>query len=285
MMSLECFQRTVDQFADHAYEVYLHNWGEPLLNSAIFSMIDYAAKKNLGTNMSSNLNTVRESDVENLVASRLEYLVVSLDGITEEVYQHYRRRGRFQDVFENLRRLIDLRNRRGKKTPFVEWQFIVMKHNKHQVDSARAMAKAIGVDYLRFIPVGLPFDARNKAELREDWFPVVGEGSGVYQYQYLQKPRRSACFYLYRTLTVNPDRRVTPCCIVYGDRNDFGDLDTESPEAIWNNEKYQSARALFSPNGRLKTHTVCERCHIFEQRLEDRRIQGVLSAVLPREES
>jgi radical SAM protein with 4Fe4S-binding SPASM domain len=276
MLTYECFTEIIDRFAPYAYEVNLYNWGEPLLNKDIFRMIEYAHDRNLMPAMSSNLNTVRASDVENLARSSLEYLTVSLDGTTPDVYAHYRRGGKFESVIENLQRLLELRRSLKRKTPFIEWQFIVMKHNVHQLDEARRLAKAIGVDLLRFIPVGLPFEAKERAKLQQEWYPELGDPSernAGFQYQFLQTPERSACFYLYRSITVNPDGRVSPCCIVYGEKNDFGHSLTQGVDELWNNEHYQSARALFSKKGTPTVDTICDRCHIFQQRAKPRRRQ------------
>jgi len=269
MLSYECFTQIIDRFSEYAYEVNLYNWGEPLLNKDIFRMIAYTHHQNLMPAMSSNLNTVRPTDVENLARSPLEYLTVSIDGTTQDVYAHYRRQGNLELVLDNLRALIDLRRRLDRKTPFIEWQFIVMRHNAHQVDEARRLAAEIGVDLVRFIPVGLPFDAKDKGKLRREWYPELSDRSpsgAASQYQFLQRPSRSACFYLYRSITVNPDGRVSPCCIVYGEKNDFGHALTDSVDALWNNERYQSARSLFSRTGVPTAPTVCDRCHIFAHR-------------------
>ncbi|MHA2282346.1 MAG: sugar transferase [Promethearchaeota archaeon] len=268
MMSFERFKKIIDNLAPYLYEVNLHNWGEPLLNADLFKMIEYAHSKNIGTNMSTNLNTPRETDIDNLARSSLEYLIVSLDGTTDDVYKKYRRRGDFNLVMSNLRELVEIRKSLNRKTPVIEWQFIVMKHNIHQVEDARRIAKEIGVDFVRFIPVALPFAAKDKAELKHEWFPKI-EGSGnegeSWKRQFLQKPQKSACFFLYRSLTVDPNGRVAPCCTVYGEGHEFGDILKQSPKEIWNNANYQSARSLFSGNGQTVVNTICEQCNIFER--------------------
>jgi hypothetical protein len=67
---------------------------------------------------------------------------------------------------------------------------------------------------------------------------------------------------------VNPDGGVSPCCIVYRKNRDFADLNVETidPMKIWNNEKYQSARSLYS-SAILSNRrgTVCDGCDIFER--------------------
>ena len=267
-MSIQRFKNIVDRLAPFVYEVNLHNWGEPLLNPDLFKMIEYAQNKNIGTNMSTNLNTPRKTDIDNIARSSLEYLIVSLDGTTEDVYAKYRRRGDFNLVMNNLSSLVEKRYSLNRKTPVIEWQFIVMKHNIHQVRDARRIAKEIGVDFVRFIPVALPFAAKNKADLKREWFPRI-EGSGnegeSWERQFLQKPQKSACFFLYRSLTVNPNGRVAPCCTVYGEGHEFGDISQQSPKEIWNNANYRSARSLFSGNGQPVVNTICEQCDIFER--------------------
>jgi lipopolysaccharide/colanic/teichoic acid biosynthesis glycosyltransferase/pyruvate-formate lyase-activating enzyme len=263
----EKFVEIIDRFAPYAYEVNFQNWGEPLLNGDVFRMIEYAQKNNIATNMSTNLNTVRETDIDNLARSGLEYLSVSLDGTTEDVYSHYRKRGDFHRVVDNLRALIAKRETMRQKTPFIEWQFIVMKHNIHQIEDAKLMADRIGVDLLRFIPVGLPFWAEDKKKLGEEWYPKYdgGTNNGDGEHQWMQKPKKTACFYLYRSITINSDGGVSPCCVVYGEQNDFAVINGHDPLELYNNEHFVSARALFSARVHPTVHTVCEHCNIFER--------------------
>lgn len=271
ILKYEAFTQIIDRFAPYAYEVNLYNWGEPLLNPDIFRMIEYVHTKNLMPSISTNLNTVRDDDIEKLSLSNLEYLTVSLDGTTEEVYSYYRRGGRVQLVMANLCRLLENRRLLNRRTPFIEWQYIVMKHNTHQIDEARRVAKEIGVDLLRFIPVGLPFDFKNKAQLRKDWYPDFGDSPkdrDAFQNQAFQKPKETACFYLYRSITFNADGGVAPCCIPYSKGDDFGDLSACNLDALWNNRHYKSARALFSKRGNPTLRVVCHRCSIFKHRAE-----------------
>ena len=270
MLSFEHFKHYFDPHAPYLFETYLHNWGESLMNKDVYRMIDYAQSKNVGTNLSSNLVIAQSDDLDKLIDSGLEYLVVSLDGATEEAYLKYRIRGDFDRVIENMSELIRRRNARGKKTPVVEWQFIVMKTNEHEVQQAEPMAKKIGVDLIRFIPVGMPFEFKNRKEVADLWYPTSVQGrvdSDGNEQQFGQANKPSPCFYLYRSMVVNPDGGVSPCCVVYRKNRDFAQLDPQQPvdvPAIWNNEKFLSARSLFSAETIDKRRpTVCDGCDIF----------------------
>ncbi|MCA9185531.1 MAG: radical SAM protein [Pirellulaceae bacterium] len=270
MMSLEQFQRYFDPFAPYLFEVNLHNWGESLLNKEVFQMIRYAQSRNVGTNLSSNFVKVDDQDIDNILDAGLEYLTISLDGTHQESYEKYRVRGDYERVIENVSKLIKRRREQKKRTPFVEWQFIVMRHNEHEIPEATRIAEKLGVDLLRFIPVGLPYDATNRQELAAAWFPQNVKGRTVSdgnEPQFAQHEKPGPCFYLYRSFVINADGGVSPCCIVYRETTDFANLKgTESVDVheIYNNPMYRSGRALFRPEKSVgHVPTTCDGCDIF----------------------
>lgn len=270
MLSFEHFKRYFDPFAPYLFEANLHNWGESFLNKEVFKMIEHAQKKNVGTNVSSNFVKLSSSDLDNILDCGLEYLIASIDGTTQETYVKYRVRGDLDAVLENLSELLRRRNARRQKTPVVEWQFIVMRHNEHQIPEVESLARKIGVNRLRFIPVGLPYDAPNRKELAEEWFPRSLQGrteSDGHEQQYAQKDKPSPCFYLYRSAVVNPDGGVSPCCIVPRQNTDFANLSSLEDFNVldlYNNEFYQSGRALFRKEKSVgRVNTTCDGCNIF----------------------
>jgi MoaA/NifB/PqqE/SkfB family radical SAM enzyme len=271
MLSFEHFQKFFDPLMPQLFEVYMHNWGESLLNKQVFKMIRYAQDHNVGTNLSSNLVRVSSSEIDNMLDSGLEYLVVSLDGTSQETYIQYRIGGDYQRVVDNMCELIRRRNARKLKHPVVEWQFIVMKQNQHQVAEAEELSRKFGVDLLRFIPVGMPHEFTNRKEVAAKWYPTQFEGrvaSNHEEQQFGQAAKPGPCFYLYRSMVVNPDGGVSPCCVVNRKKYDFAVLNPDAMDvrALWNNDKYRSARALFS--GKIASPgeaTVCDGCDIFEK--------------------
>lgn len=260
-MDYEVFTRTIDQMAPWAYEVNLHNWGESLLHPRIFDMIKYASDNNLATNMSTNFNRVSDEKIDKLIESGLEYLILSIDGISQDVYSKYRVRGNINKVLANVEKLVRRKRELGSSTPFIEWQFILFDHNAHELDEAQKRAVAIGVDRFRVIPPGVPILAREPEKLKDKWFYKDDDQ----KVEAFQGDVPTACFYLYRSMTTNPDGGTAPCCIVYGDKNDFGDIRSEDFADIWNNEKYLSARNLFRKGGRGTQPTICDGCNIFKQ--------------------
>jgi len=270
LLSFEHFHQYFETLADYLFEIFLFNWGESLLNKQVFRMIEYSQSRNVGTNLSSNFSDVSSKDLDNILDSGLEYLVVSLDGTSPETYSKYRVRGVYENVYGNMRELIDRRNRRHLKLPVIEWQMIIMRHNEHEIPEAERLARWAGVDLLRFIPVALQVMGEDREPLAKEWFPTNFDGrkrstDGVEQ-QFGQAEKPGPCFYLYDTLTVNPTGAVTPCCVIHGQENEFGQLPVDDIRKFWNNPKYQSGRSLFSKrNPDVKVSVVCDGCDIFKK--------------------
>jgi MoaA/NifB/PqqE/SkfB family radical SAM enzyme len=284
MLSREQYKEVFDKISEYALVVSLYNHGEPLLNSDVFSIIEYTHRNRVGTNISSNFNWPHPVDINDFIRSGLDYVTISLDGVTQETYQQYRVRGDVAEVFDNMKRLLAAKKALGSKTPFVEWQFIVFKHNEHEMGHARRLASELGVDLLRFVSPGVPPEDMHNAQLQEKWMPdnplywernpkLVEERGYVFD---------RACFYLYRSMFIYPGGGVTPCCFAHDEGQDFGNLYNSSMAEIWNNRRYRSARMLFSKTGptedRLedRVETICDQCTVFRQ--DGAHLCGVRSA-------
>lgn len=269
MMDFECYRSIIDQVKDYAIEVILHNWGESFLHPRIFDMIRYARDADIGTTVSSHFNNITDTMIDRMIDIGPEHLTVSLDGATQAVYETYRVRGNLENALLGLRRLQQRKKERKSHRPFVEWQFIVMKHNEHEIQKAREIAEQLDVDRFRLLSVGLPFNHLDDLQLAEQWM----SGDPAYRgYDPMVIIKRGylydePCFYPYRAITINPDGGVAPCCAIDHRKWDFGSLQEASIGSIWNNRHYQSARSLFSDNpipDPLKT--VCDGCPLYKQR-------------------
>jgi MoaA/NifB/PqqE/SkfB family radical SAM enzyme len=275
MLKFKDYEVILEKIAPYAVEVSLHNWGEPLLNKQIFEIINATSERGIATNMSSNLSIEKDDLGQQLVESGLEYLIVSLDGVTQDVYEQYRVRGEIDLVFHNLRSIIEAKKRLKSKTPKIEWQFLVFKHNEHQMETAQAMADEFGVDRFRFRSPGFPLgDYKLKGkpdqEAAEDkWMPT----NPAYWELHPGQLRKEGylwdepCYYLYRSMTVNPGGGVAACCIVYKERQDFGNLVNDDLATIWNNQQYQRSRALFGNPAADRAGTICDGCFLFKRPL------------------
>ncbi len=147
-MDYDLFCRIIDDVKDTAFMVVLWNQGESYLNKDFSRMIRYASDNRLFTLVSTNGNI--DLNVDEVIASGLDSMIVSLDGATQEIYNKYRVNGNLQKVMDNVKALAAAKKRTGKKNPLIRWQFLVMKHNEHEINEITKIAREIQVDNLEF---------------------------------------------------------------------------------------------------------------------------------------
>ena len=264
VMDFDLFTKVVDQIKHSCLWLTLYSWGEPLLNQRIHEYIEYAHKQKIATIISSNLNKpLTPLITEQVIRSGLDVMIVSLDGITQDVYEVYRVNGHLDRVLENLRLLDQKKRELGSKKPYIEWQFIVMRQNEHQLDEAKVLAGELGVDSLVFKKVDFPHGEDDLAEA-ERWLPrqhpeYLREDPFYKPYQ----EDGQVCWRLWRSAVVNWDGGFAPCCYLTDKTQDFGDLKDASVKKVWNNSKYTTARGLFKNDVVPEEWVGCLDCSVY----------------------
>ncbi|MCW4114372.1 hypothetical protein NPA31_005270 [Aurantimonas sp. MSK8Z-1] len=135
-----CRNVGVTAFAGHFY-----NNHEPFLNKNTPAYLRVASDLQIETFVSSNLSFPK-MDHEAIVRSGLKELLVALDGVTQESYQKYRKGGRLDWAFANVRAIADAKKRLGLSTPYIRWQWLTFEHNVHEVEKGIEVAREVGFD-------------------------------------------------------------------------------------------------------------------------------------------
>ena len=264
IMHFETYTKTIDQIKDYCVWLSVYSWGEPFLNRRIHEFVSYAHQNRIATIMSTNLvKPLSPEMAENIIKSGLDVLIVSLDGVTQEVYEKYRVGGRLDRVLDNLRLLVQKKRELGYTTPHVEWQFIVMRQNEHQMEEARQLATEIGVNSVIFKNVDFPHGMDDAKEAQR-WLPrehpdYLRDDPFVKPYQ--EDGRR--CWRLWRSAVVNWDGGLAPCCYLTDKSEDFGEVTKSSIKDIWNNENYTTARGLFEDDYTPEKWVGCVTCSVY----------------------
>jgi MoaA/NifB/PqqE/SkfB family radical SAM enzyme len=257
-MTFENYRRLIEPLAPYLFQVFLYDWGEPFLNRDIYRIIGLNSQRNIGTVVSTNFNL--PIDAAQCVECGLEHLIISGDGITQEVYERYRKGGRIEKVFGNLHALVAAKKKAGSRTPRIEWQCLVTRHNERQLDEIRETVLQAGADEVRFGNLNF-YSAGVQPALQEEWLPRNP------LYRKLAMPasaldvtrKRRPCFWLWRTAIVNVNGGVTPCCLY--DIPDWGNALDDGFPLSWNNALYREARLRSKIDPARRTQTiVCDRC-------------------------
>src|SRR5439155_7274651 len=108
--------------------------GEPYLNPDFLDMVKYASSKKIYTATSTNAHYLNDETAKRTIESGLDRLIISIDGTTQEVYQQYRVGGRLNKVLEGTKNIVKWKKELRSKTPFIIFQFLVVKPNEHQIE-------------------------------------------------------------------------------------------------------------------------------------------------------
>jgi pyruvate-formate lyase-activating enzyme len=237
-LSLEIYDRVLDELGDYLFQCQIFGQGEPLMNWKLTrEVIERTHDRGIFTELSTNCTLLDAHVAEELADCGLDYLVCAIDGISQETYEIYRVGGRFDDAIAGLRYVVEARRRRGSALQ-IEWQFLVHAHNCHEVPAARQMAAELGVP-LRVAPLrGMEWDAA----LQEYWLPKTGPWA--HEFDTSRPLNDFPCYFLWRSLVLNSNNKVARC-LIYQNASQYADLRLGSAMDAYNHSSVQQARRLF----------------------------------------
>jgi MoaA/NifB/PqqE/SkfB family radical SAM enzyme len=239
------FRILADKIRPHAKYVYLHNLGEPLLNKDILEIARYSqsfARSNIHTNGNVAMS---EKEAKDLVGTGVD-LSVSLDGMTQDVYERYRIGGDIGKVF----RTIDLLRKCHDECPeagTLRVQFVAFEHNQHQIPDFQRYCLSIGVHG----SVKAPY-FRGTSGMKPPTSP--GLGRTICRNEECVRKIVSACPTFRDEFAVLLDGSVVPCCYDHNGEIVFGNLFDQGVAEIWGSKAYVEFRE------RAKAGTVPDFC-------------------------
>ena len=259
------------------------NYGEPLLNDDTPRFIGQAKRYLMRTSISTNMSVPR-FDAEAYVTSGLDFMILSIDGATQDIYARYRRNGDLRLVFRNIEALVKAKARMRKRTPVICWQYLAFIHNVHEVKAAAKICRDLGIDQFKVTRAfdvtwddpqiqgadveqeTLQFNPNAETDIGENWnasadnlaaeaiekeFEASWAASGGPEYR--GSPREGSksatCHWLYKNVTLDAHGRVFPCAGApkQGGSFIFSELNP-APETDepFNSRKHQRARSFFA---------------------------------------
>jgi radical SAM protein with 4Fe4S-binding SPASM domain len=258
MLKKDFFTKTIDDIYKDILYLIFYFQGEPYLNKNFLEMVSYASSKGLYTATSTNAHFLTDEMAKKTVESGLDRLIISLDGTTQDVYQQYRREGNIEKVLEGARNIVKWKKQLKSKTPFVFFQFLVVRPNEHQIEDVKKLAKEIGVDEVRFKTAQV-YDYEN------DPNQLIPKNEKFSRYKKDKEGRQIAknklqnhCWKLWQANVITWDGMVVPCCFDKDATHKLGDLKNQSFKDIWQNEKYKKFRKDITTS--RKNIDICANC-------------------------
>lgn len=257
MLQKNFFKETIDQLEKQLFYLTFYFQGEPYLNPAFLEMVQYAHSKKIYTATSTNAHYLNEENARKTIESGLDRLIISIDGTTQEVYQQYRIGGNLSKVLEGAKNIVKCKKETNSKTPFVIFQFLVVKPNEHQIEEVKQLAKVIGVDDVWFKTAQV-YDYENDPNQlipNGEKYSRYKKINGSYQFK---NAMSNHCWRLWHAPVITWDGLVVPCCFDKDAQHKLGDLKQKSFKEIWNDDSYINFRKQLSKS--RKNIDICANC-------------------------
>jgi radical SAM protein with 4Fe4S-binding SPASM domain len=258
MLQKSFFKETIDDIYKELMYLIFYFQGEPYLNPEFLEMVQYASSKKIYTATSTNAHYLTDENARKTVESGLDRLIISIDGTTQEVYQQYRIGGNMQKVIEGAKNVMKWKKLLKSKTPFVFFQFLVVKPNEHQIEDIKSLAKEVGVDEVRFKTAQVyeyETDPNQLIPTIDKFSRYKKNAAGTYE---AKNKMANRCWKLQHANVITWDGLVVPCCFDKDATHQLGNLKNQSFKQIWNNDNYKQFRKELT-NSR-KNIDICANC-------------------------
>lgn len=258
MLRKDFFRETIDQLAKELSYLVFYFQGEPYLNPDFLNMVSYAASKKIYTATSTNAHFLNDANARRTVESGLDRLIISIDGTTQDVYKKYRVGGQLHKVLEGTANVIKWKKELKSKTPFVIFQFLVVRHNEHQIEEVHRLAKEMGVDQVR-LKTAHVYDYENDPNrlipVNEKYSRYTKDKEGKMKFK---GEIKNHCWRLWHDPVITWDGSVVPCCFDKDAQHRLGNLKELPFKELWHNKDYKEFRSKILVS--RKNIDICANC-------------------------
>jgi MoaA/NifB/PqqE/SkfB family radical SAM enzyme len=251
-METDLYEKILSELSPWLLNANLYFQGEPMLHPDFFKFLD--AARGIRTTVSTNGHFLDMESAARIVASGLRVLIVSLDGTDADTYSVYRRGGDFNKVMEGLENVSKEKIRQGRG-PDLRIQFLVGKHNEHQMEEVRLIAKKIEAQVV-FKSMQVIGESGH-----DNWMPTdkhfrrYEETESGFQ---VRRTRHFVCKRAWMNPVVSCDGLVFPCCFDKNGDHIMGDIKIQTFREIWHGRRFYLFRKELL-EGR-KDIAICKNC-------------------------
>lgn len=215
--------------------------GEPLLNPRIAEMIAIVHKAKVFTSTSTNGHLLTYDKCCELINAGLDMILISVDGTTQDTYSKYRVGGSLDSVIEGIKNLNRARKNLKKHNPYIVVQFLVFRHNEHQIGEIKQLARRWGADSVRLKTIQIEHfsQAKDLLPVNRKFSRYQVDAAGNY---FIAKKYPVKCYRIRSIMVVTQNGDVVPCCYDKNGKYVYGNVHQTNPLQIWINKGIRDFR-------------------------------------------
>jgi MoaA/NifB/PqqE/SkfB family radical SAM enzyme len=228
--------------------------GEPLLHPDIIEILDYANKKGLMTEISTNGMLLTEQKSRDLIKIGLDSVVLSFDGATKENYEKNRAGSNFETVIKNVKALSRLKKEMHSRKPHLMIQMIVTKDNQHEIAGFKELCKEMGANevFLRNLSLANTTEQEEGDAISE----MLPDGTyNIKENRLVENPNKKCDK---RVPVICSNGEVAVCCYDTDAKYSQGNaIQQHIIKDIWNSNKFKDFRHNQMRDMKLD---ICKQC-------------------------
>ncbi len=245
------FKSIFDEIGNDVERIFLWNYGEPLLHPHVSELVNYAGNFSTKKIMSTTgwkLEDLKEIDF----LTKLDELIISINGLTPEVYSQHQVNGNLEKVIRGLELIAPVM---ADSNARYIMQTVAHKGNLDELPRSEDFARRYGFDML----VVKSFNVMDRTQETFDKFVPLGTEFSRYN-KNLQDPAKIPASRIYpceEAMVINWDGTVNPCCWDYLGKYNLGNVEDKGVYAVWNSSSFKNHRKKIK---REKFLDICVDC-------------------------
>ena len=258
-MSLDLYKKAIDELLEcnpaliGTDILWLHHFGESLLNPEFGSCIRYASESNIRAGLSINPIMLKDEIIDTLLWARPHILYMSLDGHDDESFLKIRG---VRNSYETSReRLIAFLRKKieSKSSVIIVLSMIDFDLNKRSIEMTRKYWESMpGID--QFLSKSFTAWDGNASDVNS---LIAGRKFTLVDRSTVR------CTWPWERMTILWDGDVVPCCFDYDKKYVLGNMKESKLIDIWNGDRIQQLRKEFISNSVRNPLCVnCERLYL-----------------------
>ncbi len=271
-MSPDLLKKVMDEAGPYLLTVSLWGWGESLLHPNLAEMLKIVHNRGIATFVSTNGQNLDNPDViQALIDYPPTYLIVALDGLTDDTNRIYRTGAKLAPALSGVHRIAELKKQRNQKYPILHHRFILMKHNEHEVPRLQQFGLENGFDMITLRTLSIintPDDSFHRSLIPDN------ERLQAYTYQKGERINRKdfICEKAFIFPTVFADGTVVSCDQDNSAEQPYGKLtDKTSFADIWRSKRAAEIRRIIRDTP--QKYSTCRNCPFKDRPVTDCSVQ------------
>lgn len=254
----QLFEQLMKEVGPNLLVLSLWAWGESLLHPKLAEILRIIQTYDTRTLLSTNgQNLDDELVIHALIKNPPTYLIVALDGLTDETNARFRLGAKLAPALKGVRRIAELKKKNGQTYPILEMRFMVMKHNQHEIPLLQDFAKENLFDMLAIRTLSIIDSTEEEHRSRVP----DAEKHRAYEYDSQSRLRRKdfICQFGFISPTVFADGTVVACEQDYNAQKPYGVFPKDgSFKVIWRGKRAGEIRKII--RSKPETFSFCRNC-------------------------